>query len=138
MTAELVNHTRKHRSAVVLAGDTGFILHREPDTVRAPDIAVIRRERYEALEDETRAIPGPPDLAVEVVSPSNRPAEIRSKVADYLAAGASLVWVVDPENQTVTTYRTLFESNVVDSDGTLSAEDLLPGLRLSVAQLFDY
>ena len=133
----LVQHTRRHRNAVVLAGDTGFILHRAPDTVRAPDIAVIRRERYDALEDETKAIPGPPELAIEIVSPCNRPTDIRAKVADYLTAGASLVWVVDPNSETVTTYRTLFEPRLIPPDGCLTAEDILPGLSLLVSDLFD-
>ena len=109
IAARLDIHAHACRLGVVLACDTGFILHRSPDTVRGPDVAFVNRERYEVLEDETKAIPGPPDLAVEVLSPSNGPAEVRSKVADYLAA----------------------------SGGCLSAEDILPRLSLPVTDIFN-
>jgi len=137
IAAKLDNHAHAQRLGVVLTCDTGCVLHLSPDTVRGPDVAFVKRERYEALEDETKAIPGPPDLAVEVLSPSNSPAEVRGKVADYLAAGTALVWIVDPNSETVTTYRTLFEPSIVASDGCLAAEDILPGLSLPVSDLFD-
>ena len=138
-TAVLLDaHVREHRLGVVISGDTGFILHRAPDTVRGPDVAFVRQERYAALEDETKAVPGPPDLAVEVLSPHNRPSEIHAKIADYLAAGTALVWIIDPDAETVTIYRTLFEPTVLPADAELSASDVLPGFRVPVRDLFDY
>jgi len=78
----------------------GTSSHGGPDTVRAAGRFVRLHERYAALADESSAFPGPPDLAVEVVSPSNSPAQIHAKVADYLAAGTRLCVVVDPETRT--------------------------------------
>jgi Uma2 family endonuclease len=137
IAAVLDGHVRGQRIGVVLTCDTGFILHRAPDTMRGPDVAFVRRERYAALEDESKAIPGPPDLAVEVLSPSNGPAEVRAKVADDLAAGALLVWVVDPETETVASYRKLLEPRVTGREGVLGGADVLPGLELPVADIFD-
>jgi len=106
--AELLRaHVKQLRLGVVLAGDSGFILARKPDTVRGPDVAFVSRERFERSGDTVRAFAGAPDLAVEVVSPSNAPAAMHAKVADYLAAGTRRVWVVDPEARTVTVYASL-------------------------------
>jgi len=133
----LGRHVRKHRLGVVLTCDTGFVLHRSPDTVRGPDVAFISRRRYDAVPDEVGAFPGAPDLAVEVLSPHDRASRVHAKVADYLAAGTPLVWVVDPDRATVTTYRALLEPQFLEGDAELSAEDILPGFRIAVARLFE-
>lgn len=130
-------HVRAHRLGVVLTCDTGFVLHREPDTVRAPDVALVTLERYRAFDDETSALPGPPDLAIEVLSPSDTAARMHAKVADYLAAGTSLVWVVDPDRRQVLCYRDLLAPQTRAASDELSAEDLLPGLCLPVADIFE-
>ena len=90
-------HVKKHRLGVVFAGDSGFILARKPDTVRGPDVAFVSMERYERSGDTVRAFAGAPDLAVEILSPSNTSAGLHAKVADYLAAGTRRVWVVDSD-----------------------------------------
>ena len=123
---------------MVLAGDPGFILHRAPDTVRGPDVAFITRQRYASLDDPTKAIPGAPDLAVEVASPSNSLPDIHAKVADYLAAGTRLVWILDPAAETVTTYRKLLEPTTLAANQDLTAEDILPGFSVPVSELFTY
>lgn len=133
----LAHYLRDHRHGVVLTCDTGFVLHRSPDTVRAPDVAFIRRERYLNLQEPRKAIPGAPDLAIEVLSPNNREQEMHAKVADYLAAGTTLVWIVDPEHEHVCSYRNLFEPQWHTGPDTLSAEDLLPGFSLTVSQIFE-
>jgi Uma2 family endonuclease len=130
-------HAREQRLGVVLTCDAGFVLHRSPDTVRGPDVAFVNRSRYEALEDETQAIPGPPDLAIEVLSPHDRPSAVHAKVADYLAAGTLLVWIVDPDRRSVAAYRSLLEPQIVQTEDLLTAEDVLPGFRLRVAELFE-
>ncbi|MBT8136797.1 MAG: Uma2 family endonuclease [Gammaproteobacteria bacterium] len=127
---------RQHGAGVVVTCDTGFVLHRSPDTVRAPDVAFIRMDRYLAMEDDADAMPGPPDLAVEVLSPGNRPQEIHAKVADYLAAGTTLVWVVDPQTEQVRSYRSLFEPQIHAGTDLLTAEDLLPEFSVPVADIF--
>ena len=69
-----------------------------------------------------------PDLAVEVLSPGDRPGEVRQKVLDWLEAGVGLIWVVDPESMTARVYRPDGSVMEVDSGGVLSGEDVLPGL----------
>jgi Uma2 family endonuclease len=124
------------RGLGVVFTETAYVLSRDPDTLRGPDVSFVRSERFEANEARRSYIRGGPDLAVEILSPSNRPGEMRARVAEYLAAGTRLVWVVDPERETVTTYRSLFEPRRVGRDGTLDGEDVLPGLSISAAELF--
>jgi len=87
--AALHTHVRAKKLGVVFTNDTGYVLARQPDTVRGPDVSFVARERFEKTGDLTTAIPGPPDLAVEITSPSSNPSEMHAKVADYLAAGTS-------------------------------------------------
>jgi Uma2 family endonuclease len=84
-----------------------------------------------------RVFPGAPDLAVEVVSPSNAPAAIHAKVADYLAAGTRLVWVVDTEEDKIDVYRTLLAPRTTARGETLSGEDVVPGFEAAVDEVFD-
>lgn len=78
---------------------------------------------------------GAPDLAVEVLSPSALASEVRTKVREYLAAGARLVWIVDPESRTASVHRPDGTGRELGEDGTLDGEDLLPGPRIPLAEL---
>lgn len=117
--------------------DTAFTLAAEAGTVRIPDVAFVSSDRIpaEGLTDRFWVLA--PDLVVEVVSPSNRMSEMQQKVIDYLDAGTRVVWVVDPSKQTVTTYRSRSEIRILGSDDVLKDEEVLPGLRIPVAELFD-
>jgi len=107
--------------------------------VRGPDVAFVTRDRLEAFRTQMRPyFPGPPDLAVEVLSPHSRASEVRAKVADYLAAGARLVWVVDAERRCVTTYRTLLSPRILTESDTLQGEEVVPGFAVGVAELFEF
>ncbi len=121
----------------LVVNNAGFVLARDPDTVRGPDLAFVTKERVEEAGDVEGFFPGPPDLAVEILSPSNRPVEMRAKVADYLAAGTRLVWVVDPGGRKVRAYRSLLAPRVLGPHDELDGEDVLPGFRLRVAELFE-
>ncbi len=127
---------RAHGAGQVLC-DGGFLLAREPDTVRGPDVSFVIRERWNAVTDRRRFFRGAPDLAVEVLSPSNRAGEIHAKVADYLAAGARLVWIVDPERRAVTVHRTLLAPRRLGAADVLDGDDVLPGLAIPVASIFE-
>ena len=137
ITEMLVTHVKQRRLGVVLAGDSGFILARKPDTVRGPDVAFVSKERFEKSGDTVRAFVGAPDLAVEVLSPSNTPAAMHAKVADYLAAGTPRVWVVDPEAQTVTVYASLLWPHRLGEDEMLDGDDIIPGFRVRVGEIFE-
>jgi Uma2 family endonuclease len=115
-------------------GETGYVLARDPDTVRGPDLSFIARERLVGFDD-TKFFEGAPDLAVEILSPSNRPGEIRAKVAEYLTAGARLVWLVDPEHGVVTIYREFLRPRAVGAGDVLDGEDVVPGFAIAVGQL---
>ncbi|MGH7572915.1 MAG: Uma2 family endonuclease [Gemmatimonadota bacterium] len=126
----------EHRLGEVLASETGFVLFEELPTVRAPDAAFVAEGRV-----PSPAPPGfgrlAPDLAVEVVSPSNTVAEIHSKVMDYLDAGSRLVWVVDPRTRSVTVYRSRKEIRLLNEDDELDGEDVLPGFRVGLKEIFE-
>src|SRR5712691_8252597 len=98
LTLRLGAHVERTGAGQLFAAETGFTLARGPDTVRAPDIAFVRRDRLP--DPEPAGFPDlAPDLVVEVLSPSDRPGEVLAKVADWLSAGVRLIWVIDPEHR---------------------------------------
>ena len=117
--------------------ETGFVLARDPDTVRGPDVAFVSQERLTGLEDPGGFPEGAPDLAIEIRSPHDRPGELRAKVADYLAAGSRQVWVVDTERRVVTVYPSLLAPHTLEEGDELDGGDVLPGFRILVKELFD-
>ncbi|MGH7572562.1 MAG: Uma2 family endonuclease [Gemmatimonadota bacterium] len=135
LAATLQRFVQKHALGKVVGTDAGFVLFDEPPTVRAPDVAFVARERL--TFDPTRFAPLAPDLAVEVVSPSNTVAEINGKVMDYLDAGTRLVWVVDPGSRTVTVYRSRDDVRWLTREEELDGEPMLPGFRLRLSDLFE-
>lgn len=135
VVAELATYACRTGAGVVLTAEAAFVLARSPDTVLVPDVAYLTLGRYQALPDESKFIPGPPDLAVEVLSPGDRVAAMRRKVADYLRAGARLVWVCDPATQTVRVHSPSGGVTLHDDD-VLTAPDLMPGFQLRVGALF--
>ena len=132
--SRLLRFVDENALGMVVGTDSGFVLADEPPTVRAPDVAFVREDRLDF--DRTRFAPLAPDLAVEVLSPSNTMSEIHDKILDYLDAGSSLVWVVDPQSRTVTTYRSREEIRLIQADGEIDGADVLPGFRCKVAELF--
>ena len=119
-------HVRKRDLGRVFAAETGFVLRRDPDTVRAPDVAFVAAERLKAEEAPAGFLESAPDLAVEVVSPGDSTAAVRDKVRDWLEAGACLVWVVHPRTRSVVVHRpgrpaeTLHDGDVLEGGSVLS------------------
>jgi Uma2 family endonuclease len=111
--------------------DTGFVLARNPDTVRVPDVPFVRKARD---LDDRGFYPGCPDIAVEVMSPSDRYTEVRQKVREYVQAGTPLVIVIDPDKKVAWTY-TPAERHLTIND-SLEAPELLPGWSLPLRELF--
>jgi Uma2 family endonuclease len=136
LTAALATHVKSKNLGVVVGAETGFRLTSKPDTVRAPDIAFIRRDRLAASRRPTTFWPGPPDLAVEVLSPSDVPLEVEEKVATWIGAGASAVWVVDPMSRTIAVHRAETPPQVLTEQQTLAGEHVVPGFSIAVADVF--
>lgn len=129
ITRRLGDHVAAGRLGAVFGAETGFLIDRSPDTVRAPDVAFVRAERVP--EPGPGFFPGPPDLAVEVRSPSDTAAAVQEKVVCWLRHGTRLVWVVDPVAGTVTAHDPDGETRLA-GDAELSGGDVLPGFRVSV------
>ncbi|MDE2999766.1 MAG: Uma2 family endonuclease [Gemmatimonadota bacterium] len=121
---------------VCCGADTGFILERDPDTVRAPDAAVVLASRVPASGVPVGYWPFAPDLAVEVISPSDRLADVHVKIAEYFAAGTRLVWLVEPETRMVHVYRSPQQVEVLGIDDDLDGGDVLPGFQCPIRRLF--
>ncbi len=130
-------HVRKNGLGVVVSNDTGFVLSRSPDTVLGPDVSFVSRERLEKVGDPVTAFPGAPDVAIEILSPGNTPREIHAKVADYLAAGTTCVWIVDPQLKVIIEHRSLLAPRTLQPEDVLEAQDILPGLAVRVEEVFE-
>lgn len=129
-------YARKLRLGRVFAGDVGFLLAADPDTVRAPDIAFVRRDRVVAVESRRGYFPGAPDLAVEVVSPNDRYTDVDEKVAEWLEHGTRMVLVVNPRRKSVAVHRPGQPTRTLTLDDAIDGEDVVPGWRLPLQELF--
>ena len=121
----------------ILTNDVGVILQRDPDTLRAPDVAYFQRETLPDGEVPVGFFEGvAPDIVVEVISPSDRPGAVLAKAAEWLRGGAQLVWLVDPEDQSVLILRSGHNIRALGGEDTLDAEPVLPGFAVPVQELF--
>jgi len=135
VTAPLAVFVKENRLGKVFGAETGFQIGHDPDTVRAPDVAFVHAERIgERLSKGF--FQGPPDLAVEVVSPHDRAAEVLAKTQEWLDAGCRRVWVIDPQTHTITVYESREKTVVLRIGDQLRGEDVVPGFRLPVAEVF--
>ncbi len=126
----------EHDLGETFGAETGFIIFRNPDTVRAPDFAFIAKERLGLIDEFDKFLSIPPDLAVEIVSPDDRWTKIEEKVNDYLRAGVRLVWVINPSTQTIHVYHGFSNVVVLTRNDTLEGTGVLPGFSIPVARIF--
>ena len=131
----ITGHALRQNLGRVLAAETGFRLSRNPDTVRAPDVAFVAKEHLPAKPPKGYA-DFMPDLVAEVVSPSDDPDDVQAKMKEWLDAGVRLVLVVYPGSRQVAVYRSLREVTILTEGDTLTAEDLLPGFALPITSIF--
>jgi Uma2 family endonuclease len=133
----LGNYGRQSGYGYALSNDSAVQTEHAPDTVRGADVSFYSHDRWPRSEVGTKLPPVPPNVAVEVCSPSNRPAKIFEKLAEYLSAGVSMVWIVYPKTHSVAIYRSDDEAPLVLKEGDV-IENLpeLPGFRCPVADLF--
>ncbi|HEX3599559.1 MAG TPA: Uma2 family endonuclease [Lacipirellulaceae bacterium] len=132
----LSSHIRKYKLGRGFGAETGFLLKRDPDTVRAPDFAFIAKEHLPKNEPAEAFWPGAPDLAVEVLSPGDTSGEVADKVSEWLESGCRSVWVVDPKLKTVTIYQSPTKAQVVAVGQLLVGDPVLPGFTCQVDELF--
>ncbi|MGH8605976.1 MAG: Uma2 family endonuclease [Gammaproteobacteria bacterium] len=137
ITTPLDQYVRANQLGAVYAAETGFQLTRNPDTVRAPDVAFVSSERLAKLGEVEGYWPGAPDLAVEVISPSDSYADVEDKVFDWRTAGTRLVIVVNPRKRAVMLYKSLSEISVLTEGDTIDANDVVPGWKLPVRNVFE-
>ncbi|MCE7947590.1 MAG: Uma2 family endonuclease [Chloroflexi bacterium CFX4] len=133
LVAALLPFIRTHGLGQLMA-EAGFLLESEPDTVRAPDVAFISRERIAPISGGY--YPFAPDLAVEVISPSNSVGAVQAKIAQYFAKGARQVWLIYPAMRTLHVYSSPKSVRILDATDTLEGGDMLPNFSLPVAELF--
>lgn len=134
--AGLLDHYAISNRSGRVTVETGVLTEHDPDTVRGPDVAYWSAERL-SLDEEPEGYPQvAPDLCVEIRSPSNRLRQLRRKIEEYFERGVRMVWIVDPEDRTVTVYRAPDEGKLLHESASLSGDDVLPGFQCRVADLF--
>jgi Uma2 family endonuclease len=131
ISASLGRHVRQNRLGRLYIADVGFRLSRNPDTVRAPDVAFVRAERAVSTPG---FFEGPPDVVFEVVSPSDSYSEIDEKTLDWLRAGTRVVVIADPRTMSVRVHRSAGAHSVTDF---LELDDVIPGWRMPLAEIFE-
>jgi Uma2 family endonuclease len=122
-----------NRLGYLCCNDTGFISERDPDTVRGPDLSFWTKERLPTPPEGYPDVS--PDLVVEVVSPSDHFSRLQKKLTHYLEKGVRLVWVVDPEDRSLTVYRPDRPMKLLGDKDTISGEEVVPGFSCPVADL---
>lgn len=135
ITLSLGNHVQANGLGAVFAAETGFRIATNPDTVRAPDVAFVSRTRIEQIGLPKGYWPGAPDLAIEVVSPSDSYEAVEEKVLDWLNAGTQMVIVLNPAKRTASVHRGA-QAQLLTEQDTLSGADVVPGWSVLVKDLF--
>ncbi len=134
--ALLDEHVRSRALGTVFGAETGYVLAKDPDTVRAPDASFVSRERIAAIGGiPSEYFPGPPDLAFEVTAPRERRGESRSKTRSWLDAGTLAVVVVDPRKRIATIHRPPGASQSYAGAEVIHLGDVLPGFTPTVNEL---
>ncbi len=132
----LYDYAKRKRLGQVYAAETGFLVEQDPDTVRAADVAFVRRERIEKAGPVQGYWMGAPDLVVEVLSPSDTVRRVEGKVAQWLKSGARMVWIVSPQMHTVTVYGSLTDIVILTDKNTLDGGEAVPGFQINVEEIF--
>lgn len=136
ISTPLDQHVRANNLGRLYAAETGFLIRSDPDTVRAPDVAFVSRERIPDPASARGYFPGPPDLAIEVISPGDSFTDVEEKVFDWLSAGTRMAVTVNPRNGTVTVYGSLTDIVVLTEKDTLDGGAVVPGWSMLVAKIF--
>jgi Uma2 family endonuclease len=131
----LESFARPHNLGMVMTAETGFRIAGDPERIMVPNVAFVRAERI-PLGGVKGVFQGPPDLAVEILSPGDHEAEVSTKVADWLQAGCRLVWVVDPDSHAVAFHDNRGKAMILTDSDLLVGGDVLPDFHLLIEELF--
>ena len=137
VTGSLVPHVRRNSLGKVYTGEAGFTLASDPAHVRVPDIGFVQLQNIERIGRPDSLWPEPPDLAIEVISPSDRYSDVEEKVFDYLEAGTQMVIVLESRTRTAKVYRSRTDVTVLTEAGMLDGADVVPGWSMPVSEIFD-
>ena len=137
LVAALLPFVEERGLGALFPQDTGFKLATRPDTVRAPDLSFVGRDRVASIGFPEGFWPGAPDLAVEVKSPNDTWSELARKANEYLMFGTRLVWVIDPKRRHVVVFRPDALPATLTSGDELDGGDVVPGFRFPVSRLFE-
>jgi len=132
----LTEHVRRHDLGQVFGAETGFRIGRKPDTVLAPDVSFIRKDRIQVIGIPKEFFPEAPALVAEVVSPGDTAEELDDKMRRWINAGVELGWVVYPRGRSITIYRSLTDIRLISSGDTLDGDIVVSGFNCSVSELF--
>jgi len=133
----LHSYARVHRQWMAVGGDPGCKLEHDPDTLRGPDVALVLRERAPTGRGVEGWLEGAPELAVEVFGDSQTVPELLKKAAEFLAAGARMVWLVDPDTERVTVITQSGPYVILGRDEVLTGGEFFPELSFRVAEFFE-
>ncbi|MEX2091333.1 MAG: Uma2 family endonuclease [Pirellulales bacterium] len=136
LASRLADYVRCNNLGCVIGAETGYLIQRDPDTVLAPDVSFIRKEKLAVTGIPETFYPEAPSLVVEVVSPNDTAEEVDDKLRRWLAAGVELGWVVYPKGRSVTVYRGLDDIRVLTESDTLDGGSVIPGFTCRVGDLF--
>ena len=131
LSSRLFQHVHENQLGKVYPASTGFQVG---ERMLIPDVAFLSKARIP--DDANKASPIPPDLAVEVVSPTDASDRIEEKAFAYLAAGTQLVWVLRPRSKTILVYRSETDIQLLTQNDILTGEDVVEGFSCPVAALF--
>ena len=134
----LNSHVVPEQLGVVFAAETGFRITSDPDTVLAPDVSFVNQKRYAEIVDEMGYLPLAPDLVVEVLSPGDRFSRVEAKALAWLDAGCKLVLIMDPEAETLHSYRSRSQIQIFEKGEFVDCSDAVTGWTLSVADVFQH
>ncbi len=134
---EIRNFLDQTPLARCFATGTAFVLREDPQLIATPDVAIVRNEAIPADGLPVGPFPGAPDVAVIVVSPTDKFDEISARVHEYFEAGTRRVWIVRPRVKMVTVHRTVQDVQIIAQPQSLNASDVLPGLEIPLAKIFD-
>ena len=132
----LADHVDENDLGEVYIAEVGFLIGSNPDHVRAPDVAFVRREREEEVGEIHGYFPGPPDLAIEVISPNDIYREVDEKVQDWLDAGTRMVIVINPRRRDATVHLPNEDPVTLTEEDILDGGDVVPGWTMPIREIF--